>query len=680
MANNTEADTSGLEIKSVGRDYKSFKGYRTFNMTELREIKGLQFWDLVVVTKKGWFKHEDHYIAKGATWTPEYPAQGKDKLNLLAKFRRITDKVMPKLPCKDAANNCTAPNKAKNVPKPSKTKAPRPAKTTAATKLPPFSNTTVATNVTTSIPTNITTVNVTATNITTNLSTRNVTTTDVNTWDTSDSTEGSSLFSPLRKLVPDRGIRTQYDTHITLVNATPYRWRRGYNHTHQVQGWHKWPQYIEPGASFQMLASIGQVWIQSNSAAEVAYHLEGTTKPMSFMVQFRSGISHQIYIEYLEELKSVANDKGSEHKLGWSYYPGGVGFVLSGTEDHLYGADAPITWMQSMIDMIGDLPLREIAMPRSHNAGMYKSSGTVGFGNKFATQTQRIKVFDQLLVGGARVLDFRTAKSGGDFYTGHGAFVLGSWNGQLGAKFYDMINDINRFNDMYPGELIIIDVHPFETWNAKKRFRPLNVEEREEAFKALKRLRHRAVLPANVDITKWTLNDFVGNGTSSVIVRIDSSWLVDGARFPGSYEGFVTEASFPTNTHWSNTGDSKKLVEDQLAILPMARPSRLAPIYNADWIITLQGLGAAIPIWSLLEIAGMAWRDVYHQFWDAMTDVTYPNWITLDDLSHDGGKALAMAINQCLAARKCGPLNGKVTAPIVTSGKTKAKGGKAQAN
>lgn len=631
LVNDTDADASGLRVIARNENrkgFRGFKGYRSYNMTDIRLIRGLQFWNLIIATPFGWHKSKMQYIQSGIKGISSPPSLTDSRLIPFISVEH-TGKIMPELPCANATQDCPS----------------RPVIITT-------SNTTTA---------NITSPNVIASN-------------------TVESSPDSNLVGSLVKRVPNRGILTQQDTHITLVNATPYRWRRGYNHTHQVITWSRWPEYINPGESFQIRAAVGNVWIPANSAAEVAYHLEGTTKPMSFMVKYLSGVPHQTSIEYLEEFKTIADDKGSEHNLGWSKYPGGVGFVVSGVEDHFYAAEAPIPWMQTMIEMIGDLPLREISMVRSHNAGMYKSTGTVGFGNKFATQTQKKRVFDQLHLGGARVLDLRTAMSGSKFYTGHGAFVLGSWNGQLGASFDEIIDDVNRFNDMYPGELIIIDMHSFETWNAKKRFRALNVKEREAALNALKRLRHRAVVPDDEDLTTWKLNKFVGSGTSSVIVRINSSWLADGTRFPGGTEGFVTEVNFPANGHWSNTGDSHKLVADQLAILPMARPSRAAPVYNADWIITLQGAAAAIPIWSLPEIAGMAWRDVYHQFWDAMTDITYPNWITLDDVSHEGGKTLVMAINQCLAARKCGQLSGKVTMPLKPDASKTNKTSKVPAN
>ncbi|CAG9943416.1 unnamed protein product [Clonostachys rosea f. rosea IK726] len=107
---------------------------------------------------------------------------------------------------------------------------------------------------------------------------------------------------------------------IKMINATPYRWRKGYYHSYRVNAWgDRWPEYIEPGESIAVLArptNNGLFDSFEDSAAEVAYHIEGTGKPMSFMLEFRSGNPHYPWIRLLDDLEVMNHHKGAEFNLG----------------------------------------------------------------------------------------------------------------------------------------------------------------------------------------------------------------------------------------------------------------------------------------------------------------------------------------------------------------------------
>ncbi|KAG5923646.1 hypothetical protein E4U42_004892, partial [Claviceps africana] len=73
------------------------------------------------------------------------------------------------------------------------------------------------------------------------------------------------------------------DTHVSLINATPYRWHLTFNSSYQLRDWDSaWPAYVVPGASVTVRArnrghGVGKS--ASDSAGEVTYELEHTRQP-----------------------------------------------------------------------------------------------------------------------------------------------------------------------------------------------------------------------------------------------------------------------------------------------------------------------------------------------------------------------------------------------------------------
>ncbi|KPM36443.1 hypothetical protein AK830_g10113 [Neonectria ditissima] len=449
-------------------------------------------------------------------------------------------------------------------------------------------------------------------------------------------------------------------TVITVINATPYRWRRGYLHWYQMSKWNEsWPMYIEPGKSHRMVATRMYGNSMRDSAAEVAYHLEGTEEPMSFMVERRSGKKHHIFVRFMENLKTINKEKGSELDLGFNRHPGGSNFILAGTEGDFVSTQPPVAWMKALLPEIGHRPLREIVMPRAHHAGMWNNWLGIGLAQPANTLCQKKTVKQQLEEEGVRVLDVRPFRYEDSFHAAHGTVVAGAWNGMMGEDVKDMAKAVAEFHKAWPGELVIIDIPSYDIgriWYGYKEFRD---KDRRALYKVLTDAIEPTAVPDDEDITKWPLERLIGNGTSATLIRVDDSWA-KAKDFPGGARGFVTHATFPTVQRWSNENTAEKMVPDQLDNLYRRRVSRRAPIFHSDWILTQTADDAVFPVMSIRKLAVETYGWMYSELWNAVTDYTYPNWLATDNIQLTELSSFVVALNHCFVARKCGKLGGKV--------------------
>ncbi|KAG5974659.1 hypothetical protein E4U55_008098 [Claviceps digitariae] len=468
----------------------------------------------------------------------------------------------------------------------------------------------------------------------------------------------------------EKGHDDEHDTHLSLINATPYRWHLTYNSSYQLTQWdHEWPTYVMPGESVTVRANNHGHGIKASqdSAGEVTYELEQTKQPASFQVQYRSGQRHDVWVQFRDQLKTLNNEVGSQLDLGFSRTPGGVGFVLAGKEGDFLSNNGPVQWMQSQLPEIGHLPLREILLPRSHNSGMWVSNVPIGVGQSRNTLTQSQSLYHQLHEGGIRVLDYRPLLLGKRFHAAHGALIGHEYHGMVGASLADMIADFNNFTQQYPGELFIWDIHEGDARNGDHHFKPLTDQDLQLLYQELQTIQWRASVPDHKDITHRPLNSFISPkgremGQSSVLIRVPTSWARRRG-FPGPKHGFVSGTSLPLTSRWSNTNHLNNLVVDQLKRLYEARSSRKSHMHNMDWVLTLSDLQAAFPVASITDMSRGAWRALYGRLWRALSDTTYPNMLSLDDIHGSSLKAMAMTVNKCLAGRRCGALGGKVTVP-----------------
>ncbi|EGR47823.1 uncharacterized protein TRIREDRAFT_108577 [Trichoderma reesei QM6a] len=462
------------------------------------------------------------------------------------------------------------------------------------------------------------------------------------------------------------------ETYLALVNGSPYIWAKTYIHQYQMPQWEQdMPQFIYPGESISILIQpthgAGN-W--ADSAAEVEYALRGTSEPMSFMIKFNNKGSSFLKVEYRGELASINNAKGSVHNLGINMYPGGSAFILAGKEGEFITNDPPIGWMQTLLPQLEKKPLREIVLPRSHHSGLWGHFKKVGLATPANAQTQTVQLNDQLGDGGIRVLDFRPLRTKDGYREIHGTRILDLFHGVMGTSLKDMIQIVNDFNRQNPGELIIWDVHGSQGWNAERDYHALDQVDRVALYEEFKALENRIhVLGEGWDLSKLELGEFIGNKTSAVIVNFDDSWRkMDGDLFPGSTEGYVTGAIFPMHHPWTNTDQIDHMVQHQVSEYRKTRPVPQSPIHITEWLLTQQGLGAAVPIRPITELARSAWRTLFHELWISTTSNSYPNWISVDNVRGNQLKALVMAMNHCLVAKQCGDLGGKVTFDEVPDG------------
>lgn len=464
---------------------------------------------------------------------------------------------------------------------------------------------------------------------------------------------------------------------ITLINATPYMWRRGYCHAYQLANWcEKWALEVLPGDSFRMRTGWSEDSIFSDSedtAGEVAYHLEGTAKPMSFMI-LRRPHHEGVFVRFLEELSTAGNRKRSELRLGFK--PGlGVAdfsrrdagffnFIIGGKEGDFYSTNTPTRWMRYMLPEIKDLPLREIALPRSHYAGLFKTIKVFNNGSLYELQTQGMDLATQLSVGGVRIVDLHPVLWKGNLYDGHGYFGREKgkpyplWNGALGEAVDMMVKAINDWQEHNPGELIIVDVISENAYflDAKDRVWPMLDQHREELYRQLKKLESRLNVPDVGDLTTLKMKEYIGDKTPGVLVRVDESWR--GKHFfPGSKEGFVTNKNFPYNVSKASheSVDSKVTAFVNNNPIALARPRRNSRLFVLEFAINFVGRPG-----TLLRHSKYFWSKLYHEGWEALTDQSYPNWLSMDGIRSTELRDFTVIINHCFVKKKCGSLGGKV--------------------
>lgn len=475
-----------------------------------------------------------------------------------------------------------------------------------------------------------------------------------------DRTADDSSQLDKRWTSPEGRYINEWSTIITLINATPYRWRRGYSHSYQMEKWdERFPEYIEPGQSHRIFnARMGGLHLL-DSAGEVAYHLEGTSKPMSFMVERRKGVKHPIFIRFLENLETKTLGKKSQIDLGFHMFPGGSTFILAGTERNFVCTGPPKGWMQDMLPEIGHMPLRSIIMPRSHHVGMSKGNTQIGLGQAANTLCQTKTAKHQIEELGVRVLDVRPFLFQGTYRAAHGTMILGAWNGMLGESVKDIGEAVRTFHNTYPGELIIIDIPAPDTGYIFNGRQEMTEEHIQGLYKILISLTKPLVLPDDEDITQWPLERFIGNKTSGTIIRVSQSWA-ERKSFPGGQHGFVSDKNFPMNHRWSNTNTGEAMFRDQIDYIRRNRAGRDSKLFHADWVITQSIEDAVFPTRSINKMALEAYGGLYNDLWNATTDQVYPNWIATDNIHSSELTSFVVALNHCFVARKCGSLGGKV--------------------
>jgi hypothetical protein len=408
---------------------------------------------------------------------------------------------------------------------------------------------------------------------------------------------------------------------------------------------------------------------------------------MSLAVRVHHRPKKLVEIKFNDELSSPNNPKGSTINLG--YVRGGSHlFTLagSGTDTHPFvSTNPPTVWMQSTLDTIGSKWLREISMPASHDSGMSEVTGLYG-GVKHNTLTQTFNVFDQLRLG-ARYLDMRPVSFRRNFWTGH--FQKGTIGavGCSGRSLNKIVADINRFTDLYPGELIIIDIS--HDMNSNNMYKPFTINKWQNLYKVLNQINDLWIPTSDdipVDLSTLPLSSFITPGSrSSVLIRLpnrapppDSNFskreyeeyevdatidsldqeslpfhtefdLLDAPSTPVISPAFINENRLPQTGWWANARTASALTNDQLAKLSMLRNSSTDEMHRSIWTITQMGhylVDVGVRRHSIIGFAKQAHRALYAQLWPNMTSMKWPNLIEVDDIRDLSVASLCMTINR----------------------------------
>ena len=397
---------------------------------------------------------------------------------------------------------------------------------------------------------------------------------------------------------------------------------------------------------------------------------------------------------------------GSKIDLGFQK-DGGVSFILSGPGPSFVSSNPPTGWMQSSLSSIGSKPLREIAMPASHNSGMNRLTHHYG-GIGHNTLAQSLGVYAQA-ENGARYFDIRPVIREGKFYAGHFSKVDGQFSklvgsvGATGSTIHDIVRDINAFNVAFPGELLILDIS--HDMNLDRNSQHFSEQEWQELYVILDEIADLWIPQTSSprDLSNRPLSDFITPGSrSATVVRLPlqaaqpisrqrqaavdvkpedhSSNRNDNGKSKGKGKGlkglfskskkqdpsplinevtptpvtgvlheaaFIPDQWFPVVNRYSNTNHPSKLAADQIQRMRDHKPSEDG-VFMSVWILTESWhhtLDVTNPKHSIVGDAAQAHRRLFSDLWPAMSKENHPNLVQVDNIHSKEVLALTMAIN-----------------------------------
>ncbi|HTU70891.1 MAG TPA: hypothetical protein VMF11_11295 [Candidatus Baltobacteraceae bacterium] len=447
---------------------------------------------------------------------------------------------------------------------------------------------------------------------------------------------------------------------ITLVNGTTHDWRRTHQNSYQMAAW-EFPQAIAAGTAPRIYVEWDERLLHEwrDDVGEVTYAIGDTGHTFQVQASVRDG-KYDVRI-YFENLATQGTPRGATLDLGWGYN-GDVTFVLASAGDDFISNTVPTSWMQNNLAILGDLTLRRLCMPGSHDAGMSVLNAHTFFGTAANCCTQTHSIRNQLELG-VRYFDIRPVISGGQYFTGHYGYVklLNSWQGANGESMAQVLSAVRDYTAKHK-ELVVLHLsHEFNTDVANDRYRVFTQEEWDRLL-ALVRDELEAVLfiakPADVDLTTLKLKDFIGTGKAAVVVRVDpGDGKVGLGRFAG--QGFYPQCQYPIFDQYSNTDNIGQMATDQLSKMKANKPDGKAACFLLAWTLTQTAAEAAAGFPPILMLGLLVNPRLYGYLYPACTPDCFPNILNLDCVSTSTVTALAMALN-ARAARSAGLPSGSV--------------------
>ncbi|EXF83910.1 hypothetical protein CFIO01_03933 [Colletotrichum fioriniae PJ7] len=438
--------------------------------------------------------------------------------------------------------------------------------------------------------------------------------------------------------------------YLQILNGTPYTFTNTdpTNTGYQMNKWDPGAS-ISPGTTdfsyFEFKETIGVT--ESDTQVTSTYTVGDT----GYSFSIRAEDDPPRLLARVDGFSTPTMPEGEWLTLGF-VHNGSNPFVLIGTINNMLSSFSQPDWMHQNLATLGTLPLKQICMPGSHDAGMgvlnpvgLTQEGSAGLAGGII-QTQPTTIYQQL-VNGSRYLDVRPVMAAeGDFRAGH--FSSNSTIGEVGCygqSMIDIVSDINKFTQQY-AELIILDLsHGYDSTND---YVDLSVGQWSTLFTQLtQNLSNLALI--NADYTTGlvfnnTLSSFIGNGTASVLVCLDVGGILPDPSFQG--KGIFSQANLLTYNVYSDTTDVDTMNQDQLSKLENYQKNTSGQVIDqlhlVSWTLTPSSLTGP----SIQDLAGTASVPLFQNLLWACTQSAFPNVILVDWFENTNTTALAMAINK----------------------------------
>jgi len=427
----------------------------------------------------------------------------------------------------------------------------------------------------------------------------------------------------------------------------------------------------------------------SDTGGEAYFRIKNTDKRFHISADYVSSMSPKLRarISY-DGIGTKDTTQGTMFDLGFPTKRNGntLQWVLTGSDSYGYwsSANPPVTYLHSMLNVIGERKLKYVTMIGSHDAGMSEIDGSTAFSTWQNTQTQWLDVYGQL-VRGSRWFDIRPCLgNSGKHMTCHYSVSSNGAVGSNGLEVDEVIAQINRFMDESPGELVIIDLNnesgfdtdrrtPEQSYNrlTDDQWRPIWEKWRDGIKKPCKGFDSVARLD------DLTMNTLIGDGQGCVITLFRSIPATEDAS-----KGFYSYGKLSAYNSYANTDEYEKMRTDQLSKLQQNRKlgkegdsGTKDGFFLLSWTMTL---GVNDIVTPLADRAAIAQSSLFWSAYLAFTPYSYPNVIYVDFVGQpyllDQGKsqadylkqtgghltALAMAVNLQIASQNCYVGGGKI--------------------
>ena len=437
----------------------------------------------------------------------------------------------------------------------------------------------------------------------------------------------------------DRLVLATIGSDLTIVNATPYKFvevsTTGYSGDQPYEiDWNVADTIKSGGSVTTRQEWENNFWNETDANAKTTYKLAGTPYQFAIFALYANVNGGRQRAYGLEAINLPGDPADGTEILQPTNDNGQNSIVIAGTKNRFtYGNDQS-DWMQNSLSTIGDKTLRQISIPGSHDSGMSEVEGGTAGGTSANVQTQTLNIGGQLEYG-VRYFDIRPVIAGGVFRAGHYTDLsLFGTAGANGQSIDSMVSQINQFTRKHH-ELIILNLsHDLNTDSGTKNYPDLDQDQYNRLLKLLSGIHQLYVAPHpdNVDLTKVTMNRFIGGGRSAVVVIAKPSG--DGISLGGyAKKGFYTADHFPVYDSYSNTDDFNQMAQDQLG--KMAAQRKAGNEFLLSWTLTLSGFNNVNPFGgSILGLAQEANQNLARMLFDGKRVDTsiFPNIIYTDNV------------------------------------------------